>query len=301
MFSLIDLVNHYLGYVNMNLKLKNRIYTVLGTFGDFYLFYIAFRYMQNGFAVRGLLLLLVAVILLYFVVLNVFYYFTTRTTKFDISPKIEKLMGGHPGDTKDPMLDPEPMPEGRFQTRIHANGYFDEKKILPGKLAVSDQDQANANALAARLQQNGLMPLDYSGLGDRAIYQQTTKLNKPVYASGPGAPIPYFELKEEANQLVVYAGINQAEVQRMGHVSTVGLQDVDSLRDKYKLYLANAILVGGPFKVAGRNTVIEHQGNFEVAVQLAYKSRQSEEIRVQPEDPTPTTTELPTRSSRHRD
>ena len=101
--------------------------------------------------------------------------------------------------------------------------------------------------------------------------EQTRKNGKPVYASGPGILIPYFEMKNEGNQLVVYAGLNQAEKQRVGVVSTVGLQNVADVRDQIELYLANATLVGGPFKVLGRTSLIEQPGDFQVAVQLAYK------------------------------
>ncbi|MBY7147344.1 hypothetical protein I2491_11295, partial [Levilactobacillus brevis] len=100
-----------------------------------------------------------------------------------------------------------------------------------------------------------------------------TKTGKPVYASGPGTLIPYFEMQPEGNQLVVYAGINQADKQRVGTVSTVGLQSVADVRDQFELYLANATLVGGPFKVLGRTSMIEQANDFEVAVQLAYKQQ----------------------------
>ncbi|WCJ47310.1 hypothetical protein OE230_10625 [Levilactobacillus brevis] len=79
------------------------------------------------------------------------------------------------------------------------------------------------------------------------------------------------EMQPEGNQLVVYAGINQADKQRVGTVSTVGLQSVADVRDQFELYLANATLVGGPFKVLGRTSMIEQANDFEVAVQLAYK------------------------------
>lgn len=78
MFSLLDMINHYLGYVNLNVKLKNRIYTVLGVIGDIYLLYVSIRWIQNGYALRGSLILLVALILAYFTVMNVFYYFTEK-------------------------------------------------------------------------------------------------------------------------------------------------------------------------------------------------------------------------------
>lgn len=266
MLSFLDMVNHYLGYFNISVKIKNRAYTILGALGDFYLFYIAFRYLQNGHPFWGLLILLVAVILLYFVFLNVVYYFTNKKAPFDISPKIEKWLHMKPKTE-------ETTPQARrgYGRNIPANGYFDEKKILPGKLSTTVQEAQNVQNLATQLQQNRLLNLDYSGLGDREIMEQVQKDGKPVYASGPGILIPYFEMQTENDQLVVYAGLNQADKQRVGTVSTVGLQNVRDVRDQFDLYLANATLVGGPFKVIGRTTLIEQENPFTVAVQLAYK------------------------------
>ena len=285
MLSFLDMVNHYLGYFNISVKIKNRAYTILGALGDFYLFYIAFRYLQNGHPFWGLLILLVAVILLYFVFLNVVYYFTNKKAPFDISPKIEKWLHMKPKTE-------ETTPQARrgYGRNIPANGYFDEKKILPGKLSTTVQEAQNVQNLATQLQQNRLLNLDYSGLGDREIMEQVQKDGKPVYASGPGILIPYFEMQTENDQLVVYAGLNQADKQRVGTVSTVGLQNVRDVRDQFDLYLANATLVGGPFKVIGRTTLIEQENPFTVAVQLAYQHH---------DQPTTSAASVPTREQRY--
>ena len=56
MFSFLDMINHYLGYFNINVTVKSRIYTVLGFLGNMYLFYISFRFLQNGYYDRGALI-----------------------------------------------------------------------------------------------------------------------------------------------------------------------------------------------------------------------------------------------------
>lgn len=286
MLSFLDMVNHYLGYINVSVKIKNRVYTILGALGDLYLFYIAIRYLQNGHPFWGLLILLVALLLLYFTYLNSMYYFTKRKAPFDISPKIEKLLHIRP---KEADLEQQQRPAVRGRN-IPANGYFDEKKILPGKLSSTVTDQQNIQNLATQLQQNRLLRLDYSGLGEREILEQVQKDGKPVYASGPGILIPYFEMRSEGEHLAVYAGLNQADQQRVGVVSTVGLQAVGDVRDQFKLYLANATLVGGPFKVMGRTSLIEQSNDFTVAVQLAYKHQDEETTG----PTTPTSTRKPT-------
>ena len=76
MFSILGMINSYIGYFNMNATLKNRIYTVVGGVGNFYLLYVAYRFFANGFIVRGLLFILAFLALLYFTYLNILYFFT---------------------------------------------------------------------------------------------------------------------------------------------------------------------------------------------------------------------------------
>lgn len=283
MFSLLDMINHYLGYVNLNVKLKNRIYTVLGVIGDIYLLYVSIRWIQNGYALRGSLILLVALILAYFTVMNVFYYFTEKKPPFDVSPKIEKVLGKTLGGT-DPAAEAErkAVEQARGSNNllnganIPANGYFDSKKILPGKVAVDINQRTNIARLVDQLQQMNLMAPDYGGLGARELGQQLKQHHKPIFAIGLGVNIPYFELQHDGNDLVVYAGINQAQKAPMGKITTVGLQPIDDVYDKVKLYLANVILVGGPFMELGRNEPIEKQAPYTIRVQLAYEREATE-------------------------
>ena len=53
MFNFLSIISSYLGYINVNVKLKNRIYTVLGALGNLYLLYVALRFFANGFYFRG--------------------------------------------------------------------------------------------------------------------------------------------------------------------------------------------------------------------------------------------------------
>ena len=93
MLTVLDLINHYLGYFTTNSKTKGRIYTVVGAGGVWYLLYLAYRFFVNGHWLRGALIAAVFLLLLYFVILNIIYYFTKHTSKWDVSPRIEKLLG----------------------------------------------------------------------------------------------------------------------------------------------------------------------------------------------------------------
>lgn len=300
MFSLLDMINHYLGFVNLNVKLKNRIYTILGFIGVVYLLYVSVRWIQNGYGLRGSLILLVTVILAYFLVMNIFYYFTEKQPPFDISPKIEKVLGKTLGGT-DPAAEAERQNGGQNQgssllngANIPANGYFDSKKILPGKVTVDASQSANIAQLANQLQQLQLMTPNYGGLGAREIAQQLKQRHKPVFAIGLGVNIPYFELQHDGQDLIVYAGMNQAQKAPMGKITTVGLQPISDVYDKVKLYLANVILVGGPYMEMGRNEPIERQAPYMIRVQLAYERDAHREQR--PEHAAPSSYQRPERS-----
>jgi len=78
MLTILDMINRSLSYFNVNTKLKNQAYVVVGFFGEFYLFYVAFRLLKNQAYVRGLLFMLAFAALMYFVVLNFIYYFTDK-------------------------------------------------------------------------------------------------------------------------------------------------------------------------------------------------------------------------------
>lgn len=288
MFSILDMINHYLGYINLNVKIKNRVYTVLGILGDLYLFYVSIRWIQNGYALRGSLILLVALLLAYFSVMNVYYYFTTKQAPLDISPKIEKALGKVGGI--DPAAEAEKKAAAQAQSgnsllngaNIPANGFFDAKKILPGKVAVDVNQQENITQLADQLKQMNLMAEDYGGLGAREIQRQLQQQTKPVFAIGLGINIPYFALQHEGEQLIVYAGINQARKAPMGRITTVGLQPIDDVYDKVKLYLANVILVGGPYMEMGRNEPMQKQAPYTIRVQMAYEREAKEKRKKQP-------------------
>lgn len=81
MFSIIGMINSYLGYINMNVRLKNLVYTVLGSVGDFYLLYVAYRFFSNGFWPQGALFVLAFLVLGYLAYLNLIYYITKKKFK----------------------------------------------------------------------------------------------------------------------------------------------------------------------------------------------------------------------------
>ncbi|AMV68850.1 DUF6681 family protein [Pediococcus damnosus] len=276
MFSIIDMINHYLGYININLKLKNRIYTVIGFIGNFYMLYLAYRFFENGRWVRGLGFIAVFLIFLYFLIMNIYYYFTTKKAPFDISPKIEKLLGGKPREAEENERLRSRGNRGR-QSVVPSTGIFEKNSILPATIKSNQRETHNIQVLADQMIRNNFVVADYSGLSDDEILDHLQSSNETeMNAIGEGMPFPYFELREENSEANIYAGMNQMNLMRIGRVASVGLSDYFSAKKQYELYLAQAVLIGGPRKFAGRSSLMSEEAPYEAKIQMAYKKREDE-------------------------
>ncbi|KRK32548.1 DUF6681 family protein [Loigolactobacillus bifermentans] len=276
MLSLLDMLNHYLGFFNMNVKLKNRIYTAIGILGDGYIAYLAIKLLRLHAWGRGFLFLLAFLGMTYFTVLNVIYYFTTKKAKFDISPKIEKLLGGKAATSSDdPMISSgtgKATAAGTTAKVMPAAGLFNAKKLLPATLKA---DTRALDQTVDELVKSGYLSLNYGGLGDREIYQQAQHRSEPFYAIGAATQVPFYELREERGQLAVYIGQNAINSRKVGTIESVGLMPVGQARQQFHLVLASAYLTGGPYKVAGRSGIVTGQEPFGLTVQLAHEDREA--------------------------
>ena len=269
MLTILDMINRSLGYFNVNTKLKNQAYVVVGFFGEFYLFYVAFRLLKNGAYVRGLLFMLAFLALMYFVVLNFIYFFTDKKAKFDISPKIEKLLGG-PRLTEAERL----AKELGKSSNIPANGLFSNDQILPADVAINDHEQANLRCIVKQLVREDILEADYGRRSEKKILKRSRREDESTQKLVENQVVPYFELVPTGGRLEIFIGLNKMERLAVGHLSSVGLTDVKSAQEDYHIYLANVFITGGPEKFAGRSdTTIEHDRPYELNVKVAYKGK----------------------------
>ncbi|MDO5004354.1 MAG: hypothetical protein Q4E19_01830 [Ligilactobacillus salivarius] len=274
MFSILGLINTWIGYINMNVKIKNRVYTVVGGIGNFYLLYVAWRFFANGFIGRGLLFILAFLVLLYFTYLNAIYWFTEKKAKWDISPKIENALGIKPKDPEEEAR--KKVARMRQAGFVQTNGIFDENQdFLPAEITTSEAELANIQIVAESLKKINYLHLDYDGKSKNTIFKEIKSDGKVRYALGetPQA-LPYFELKNVEGKLVIYGGINQIESYQLGTVKTIGLMPASEAAKKYHIYLATVVLTGGPFMIAGRSTAMEDNEPFRIDAKIAYTSRE---------------------------
>lgn len=258
----------------MNVKIKNRVYTVVGGIGNFYLLYVAWRFFANGFIGRGLLFILAFLVLLYFTYLNAIYWFTEKKAKWDISPKIENALGIKPKDPEEEAR--KKVARMRQAGFVRTNGIFDENQdFLPAEITTSEAELANIQIVADSLKKINYLHLDYDGKSKNTIFKEIKSDGKVRYALGetPQA-LPYFELKNVEGKLVIYGGINQIESYQLGTVKTIGLMPASEAAKKYHIYLATVVLTGGPFMIAGRSTAMEDNEPFRIDAKIAYTSRE---------------------------
>jgi len=264
MFTILDLLNHYLGFFNVNSKWKGRVYSLLAGVGDFYILYLAIMHIQNGAYLRGFALTLAFIVIAYFAILNLVYYFTEKTLKWDVSPKIEKVLGGKPTEVN---TEPTNIPF------TPATGLYAKDNVLPGT-AISDSDMlAELTKVAEQLQVNGMMPQNYSGLSEKEQFAYLTSGQSVIYANHPGTPLPYYRLEKERGGLAVYGGMNEMFAQRLARIETVGLQPTALAMDSYDLFIASAVITGGVGHERGRQTVQEVKHDYRLSVELAYRPK----------------------------
>nr|WP_321315387.1 DUF6681 family protein [uncultured Ligilactobacillus sp.] len=273
MFTFLDMIRASLNYVNLSTVLKNRIYTILATIGNFYLLYVAIKFYINGYFLRGTLFLLAFIGILYFSYLNLLYYFTkTKKSKIDVSPWIEKklhLQG------QDPMSAAEAEKRELMPGYVQTNGIFKNENFLPAAVVHSGTQHHNIQELAQQLTRMGYLKLDYGGLSEAEIYEKLQKLNKPQKALSAPVALPYFELAQKGNSLVIYGGLNQIERKELATIREVGLLSAREAMKKYQLYLATAVITGGPEKILGRSGLIEKNNPFTLDVQIAYRKKET--------------------------
>lgn len=270
MFTFLDMINGSLGYFNMSVKVKNRIYTIIAALGDLYLVYVTFMLLKNHAWLRGLLYLLAIIAISYYVYLNAIYYFLDRTSKYDfISPKLTKLTGFTP-ETPEAKDAKRRERHEQLANYRQSNGIYANEDVINTEVTISPNQQANLRAVTDELVSQQLLKVNYNGFTDAEITEEYQTTGKPVDALDRGQQPPFFELRGTQ----VWIGVNQMTAQPVATLTKVGLTPVQTAMQQYQIYLANVYLTGGPHKVPGRSgNAILTDADFGLVVQVAYQAR----------------------------
>ncbi|WP_179394635.1 DUF6681 family protein [Lacticaseibacillus absianus] len=266
MLTALDILNRLLGYFNIQDKAKGKAFTVVAFGANFFLLYQAIRHLRYpGFRVAGALFLLAFLVLTYFIALNFIYYYTDKRVKWDISPKVEQLLGGNPQAMR---AAEQQLAQGASTGA--ASGLFDSDHILPTAIELSAAQQTNLEALVQTLLQQGTLSLDYQGLDERAIGRVARQSGQPVMAMGAPVELPFFSLQAQGQRLVVLGGLNALTPVELATVTQVGLMPAAAAQQDYELAAAHVYLTGGEVMQPGRHGLIKQMTPYSLTVQLAY-------------------------------
>ncbi len=271
MLTALDILNRLLSYFNIQDKAKGKAFTVVAFVANFYLLYTAIQGLRySGYRLQGLLFLLGFLLLEYFIVLNAVYYYTDKQLKFDISPKVEKMLGGNQAQMK-----AAENSLTKAQLSGPASGLFQDDKLLPTAISISPTQQENLDALVERLLTQGNLSTNYSGLDDHAIARVARHSQQPVAAIGNLVELPFFKVVAQGDALIVYGGVNALASSEVATVLRVGLLPVREAMAEYALAAAHVYLTGGESKQMGRKSLMTRTEPYGLTVQLAYKPRQA--------------------------
>lgn len=276
MLAILGTINTIIGYINMNVKIKNRVYTLVAFFGNFYMLYVAYRFFANGYPGRGVLYLLAFIMLAYWLYLNILYWYTKeKTSRWDISPKIERMFGIKPKDPEEEARK-KVLRAGlaaRQPGYVQTNGIFTDNNLLEAKLSQSSAQAAAVQAVVHELVANQVVALDFGNVSDEEIIRHGNERQFPALV----APIalPYFELINRNGRYLVVGGVNQFERKELGEITSVGLLPISAAANKYRLALATVVVVGGPYKYAQANQAKLENKPFSLKIQMAYQQRQT--------------------------
>lgn len=279
MFSFLDMINSSLSYFNLDVKLKNRIYIILATLGDIYLVYVTFRLFANQVWLRGFLYCLAMVAITYFIYVNFVFYFLGKTSQFDfLSPRIAKITGQKFAENGQSQGRRQ---NSRYSTGLanQSNGLFEGADTIPATVEIDQTEQENLQRVVDRLLTEKIFVNDFNGMSEREIIRQYQETHQPVQALNAESIPPFFELIHDPirHRLEIYMGINQMERRPVGHISKIGLTGVREAHQKYRIYLANLVVVDGPNKIPGRSgTTIMTTADYGLKAQVAYRQRNSE-------------------------
>ncbi|WP_225048972.1 DUF6681 family protein [Lacticaseibacillus kribbianus] len=266
MLTVLDLVNRALSYFNIQDKAKGKAFTIVAFGANFYLLYQALRHLRYvNYRAGGVLFLLAFLVLLYFIVLNFFYYFTDKQVKWDVSPRVEKLLGGNPQAAK-----AAEAALTQSTTLGASNGLFQEERLLPVAVVV---DQPKLDALVQQLRTTGALTENYQGLDAHAIERVVTRTHRPVAAIGGPFELPYFALVQSGKQLVIQGGLNALAPVTLGTITRVGLMPTSAAIKDYQLALAHVFLTGGEVMQPGRHGLIRKDTPYTITAQIAYTVR----------------------------
>ena len=113
---LLTNISKFLNYLNINIRLQNKIMTIISIFPTLYILRIVRGYFRNQNYIKGFIYLAIFIVLVYFIILNFIYYFKNKKVKWDVTNMIEDIV------PEDVTFDLDPNERGKLESNAGIQG-----------------------------------------------------------------------------------------------------------------------------------------------------------------------------------
>lgn len=265
MFTLLDGLNRFLSYFNLKIKVKNRLYIILGCISTGYIGYLTWNFFEYKAYGRGIMYLLIFLVLLYFLILNTFYYFFDKNVKWDITPFFEKF--AQADSISEPVKD-----ENKKKSGMYA-----EKMVIYDEMQQSLEDYQTFDTTLVYLEtsQNELKQMIEfmfkNHLAEKNKKMSPKKINrkkndKKVYELGEGVLIPSFSIENDQENVYLSIGLNATERVRIAQVQKIGELSASKMKETYNIVAKTAKIIGGNYEELKNGEI--KKGNERYQIQL---------------------------------
>lgn len=268
MFTLLDGLNRFLGYFNLKIKVKNRLYIVLGCITTGYIGYLTWNFFEYKAYGRGITYLLIFLVLLYFLILNIFYYFFDRNVKWDITPFFEKF--AQVDSTSEPDKDETQKKSGLYADQMviydETQQNLADYQTFDATLIYSETSQKELKQLVDFMLKNHLAEKNKK-LNQKKIGRK--KNNEKNYEIGTGVVIPSFTIEIDRENLFLSVGLNATERVRVAQVKKIGELSASKMKETYTVVAKTAKIIGGKYELFKNGEIKQGNDPYQIQLQVA--------------------------------
>lgn len=219
MFTILDGVNRFLSFLNVNAQHKGRLYTVLGTFTTGYLGFLTWRFFRYQAYSRGFIYLALVGVLIYFLVLNACYYFTNYRPSWDVSRFFAKYV-----------LEQEQHQVQDNAARVVDPAHYPQKFVMYDSLPTVENGQTVKEQVLLTPAGEEYLRQFISELEEGGTLPAATKRKKALTVA-----IPSTDLTELTESYQVVTGYNAMKRQAIGKLETVQGLPIRQVRTQYEV------------------------------------------------------------------
>lgn len=269
MFTLLDGLNRFLSYFNLKIKVKNRLYIVLGAITTAYIGYLTWNFFQYNAYGRGVIYLLIFLVLLYFLVLNILYYFFDKNVKWDITPLFEKF------------AQVDSAEDSNNSAKKSQGGMYGGKMVIYDETKQNLNDYQTFDTTLEYLEksQESLEQLVEFMLTNHLVEKNSKKAKKPlvkkkaavekIYELDAGIEIPSFAIETDKEDLCLLIGLNATERAPIASIKEIGGVSANKMKETYDIVGKSAKIVGGKYTEYQNGTIHSDKEPYTIQLQVA--------------------------------